>query len=366
MPTLHRLQSLRTHVCPAASGSYQLSPEDLLGGSGFTDAVGLTEKLKAVQPATRRQELESILTELGLLENCRQLDEEGWTIVRDAMSPDLTCRLRARIMELTDDQLQKKRRSGLRFAQLGALLYHGRAFEEAAQSPKQMALAEYMVGAGYGVWQYLCSVRGEGTSGLPVHKDDGPGWREPANVFPEMVTSLFITDDFVEGAGATFVVPRSHLLRRRPRLRAAVTWTAAEIEEDTARIVRDAIPVIAPPGSVVMWDARTWHGSLPRRLPGERVVCSFVNTRVHFKSSEDYSRLPQEVLQRNPSPAFATMVGLRTGYGEHGMDAGVLFAGAKDAALISKFTKEEEAHDRQQGRTQGFEHGVSGFGRFPA
>ena len=65
-----------------------------------------------------------------------------------------------------------------------------------------------------------------------------------------------------------------------------------------------------------MWDARTWHGSLPRRAPGERVVCSFVNARVHFKSSEDYSQLPVSVMERNPSPAFATMVGRSTGYGK--------------------------------------------------
>jgi hypothetical protein len=33
-----------------------------------------------------------------------------------------------------------------------------------------------MVGGDYSIWQYLCSVRGQGTTGLPVHKDDGPGW----------------------------------------------------------------------------------------------------------------------------------------------------------------------------------------------
>ena len=108
---------------------------------------------------------------------CCLINEPGnfpaGTIIRDAMSSDLTRALRARIMEACDDQLQKKRRSGLRFAQLGALLYHGRVFEEAAQLPKQMALAEYMAGGGYGIWQYLCSVRGEGTQGLPCHKDGG-------------------------------------------------------------------------------------------------------------------------------------------------------------------------------------------------
>ena len=81
--------------------------------------------------------------------------------------------------------------SGLRFAQLGSLLYHGREFEEACQCLKQMLLAEYLVGANNSVWQYLCSVRGTNTGGLPAHNDLGGGWREPFHVYPEMVTSLF-------------------------------------------------------------------------------------------------------------------------------------------------------------------------------
>ena len=45
-------------------------------------------------------------------------------------------------------------------------------------------------------------------------------------------------------------------------------------------------------------DSRTWHGSLPRRIPGERVVCSYAVTRPHYRSSDDYSELPDDVLER--------------------------------------------------------------------
>merc|ERR1712059_67586 len=135
------------------------------------------------------------------------------------------------------------------------------------------------------------SVRGEGTNGLPVHNDLATGWREPFAPFPEMATSVFVTDSFVEGAGGTFVVPGTHHLRRRPRL---------DTQDDRKMITQQAVPVIAPPGSVLVMDSRLWHGSLPRRIPGERVVCSYAVTRPHFRSSDDYSDLPQEVLARNP------------------------------------------------------------------
>jgi hypothetical protein len=281
---------------------------------------------------TRREELLSEIDALGLNGNVRQLDEEGWTVIPDAMNPDLVRRLRARIMEVTDDQLQKKRRSGLKFAQLGSLLYHGREFEEAVQLPKQMALAEYMLGANYGVWQYLCSVRGEGTGGLPVHNDLGPGWREPFQQFPEMCTSLFILDEFNQDAGCTFIVPRTHHFARRPNIESA---------DDRALVQKHAVPADAAPGSVLMWDARTWHGSLPRRIPGERVVCSYANSRPHFRSSDDYSELSTAVVERNP-PNFRRMIGRGLGYGELGAKGGILFGGAKNGNYLSKHVKEEE------------------------
>ena len=69
-------------------------------------------------------------------------------------------------------------------------------------------------------------------------------------VYCEMATSLFVLDDIDADASATFVVPRTHRLRRRPRLRPAAGWTAAEVEADRARIMRDARPLTAAAGSV--------------------------------------------------------------------------------------------------------------------
>jgi hypothetical protein len=40
-------------------------------------------------------------------------------------------------------------------------------------------------------------------------------------------------------------------------------------------IADNAQPVLAPPGSILVMDSRMWHGSLPRRIEGERVVCSY-------------------------------------------------------------------------------------------
>jgi hypothetical protein len=170
------------------------------------------------------------------------------------------------------------------------------------------------------------------------------------------------------------------------------------------------------------WNHLAWVQMVPtsRGVISARVTvwgCRYVNTRVHFRSSEvgdpsgppppagvtrssrraadasartsqDYSQLPPQVLARNPGPHFLKMIGRCTGYGEHGAEGGVscvclrlggpqtalmvaccwrwwwrrrqvLFAGARDAAAVSKITKEEEAEDRYSGRSDDF--GVEGF-----
>lgn len=183
------------------------------------------------------------------------------------------------------------------------------------------------------MWQLLASVRGEGTQGLPCHNDPGPGWREPFQPYPEMVTSLFLLDEFDEGAGSTFVCPATHHMCRRPRLADA---------EDRALIQRLAVPVVARAGSIVMWDARLWHGSLPRSTCGERAVLSYAASRVHQKLSDDHSQLSAETLARN-GLAFARMVGRNTGYGEGGATGGVLAGGAREGARTTKWQQEEES-----------------------
>ena len=110
----------------------------------------LVPAVAAGSQATARHALAERISALGLEKNIADLDRDGFTVLEGVVPPELNARIRARVLEVTADQLGKKRRSGLKFAQLGSLLYHGQEFEEAAQIPEQMAVAEYLVGASYG------------------------------------------------------------------------------------------------------------------------------------------------------------------------------------------------------------------------
>ena len=57
-----------------------------------------TRHNNTVPPEEITDELKPTVTALGLVENCRQLAEEGWTIVEDAADPEFVARLRNTIL----------------------------------------------------------------------------------------------------------------------------------------------------------------------------------------------------------------------------------------------------------------------------
>ena len=46
-------------------------------------------------------ELAPVIAELGMENNCREIAEQGWTVVENAATPEFNDRLRAKIIELS-------------------------------------------------------------------------------------------------------------------------------------------------------------------------------------------------------------------------------------------------------------------------
>ena len=74
--------------------------------------------------------------------------------------------------------------------------------------------------------------------------------------------SGWLLDDFTEETGATRIVPGSHRSGKRPQ----------DVLEDAVATQPDEIQVIAPAGSVLVFNSHLWHGGamnktgLPRRV----------------------------------------------------------------------------------------------------
>lgn len=234
----------------------------------MTEAATQTFRFDTLPPEAISDELAPTIAALGLAENCRELIELGYTVIKDAATPEFNQRLRDAIIRTAsgDDPAQAR---GSNMA-----LTLDPVIAEAVINPKLMAMAEFSVGRGHLISQVATSVVPGGCGSVGLHSDQN--WL-PAP-FPEhnMITTMcWATDEFSEENGSTHVVPKSHLLRRHP--------TSEEME------TRDGIVAIeCPAGSVAMWDGMVWHTGWPRTAPGERVVCHISYSRLAMRVIENY------------------------------------------------------------------------------
>ena len=264
------------------------------------------------------------IAELGLEGNVAELDSYGFTVVPPGKVADRACleRLRETVLRIcrqrtgVDFQLDRNGAFGHYEAQPQAsgqfLLYYllmaDPVFEAWVLNPTLYALIDHLMHG----WQQLSGLhsfvkwRGERPT-LDLHSDCPayPDGHLPA--YSAVANSAYCLTDHTRAGGAMAMVPGSHAWCRPPR--------GGEGE-------RDAVPVEAEAGSLIVWHGNTWHGAFEKKTDGLRLgVNSFFCHRC-LKTEENYQwRVTPEMLERNP-PAFAKLVGAddRMGWDERGPD----------------------------------------------
>jgi hypothetical protein len=239
---------------------------------------------------------------LGLTQNVIDLSTKGYTVVEDAAPTEFFDALRERIVELVDEQ-----RAAGAVTSVGdifsesawLLLGRGRVFEEAVCLPKWVTLNEVVLGKGFQIQVCGGTVKGQGAPAMPLHTDSS----HQAEPFSEQafgLTSLWACNDWTEDGGSTRLVPNSFRQRRNPQ--------PGEGEGET-------IPIECPKGSILFWNAATWHGAGARTVPGTRIGFHTPCTHISLRTLESYDHLSDEIVDRNPA-VFARMIGRSDAYGK--------------------------------------------------
>ena len=208
------------------------------------------------------------------------LDEFGYCIIADALSPDDASALRERISA----QARAERSQDLNFRYpaeaegddvnqwVYQLINKGDEFQQLALQPAARALATYLLGADHLLSSLDAHITYPGNKSMPLHADQwwmpqptapgtphgrqgdltrtsGPyGEPTPATVPitpPLAMNMMWMASDFTIANGATRIVPGSHLSGCLP---------------DPSRLY-PAVPIEAPAGSVLVWEGRTWHAA---------------------------------------------------------------------------------------------------------
>ncbi len=179
-------------------------------------------------------------------DHAKRLEVDGYTIVEDAIEPDLVEALTISLTNLEsflDVQPAGNSFEGAQTLRVYNLLALDRIWERVPVHPKVLPIVEGVLDPGCLV-SSLSSIRIlPGETAQPIHADDQL-LPIPKPHIPTVCNSMWVLTDFTEANGATRLVPGSHLYDHSPDYGAPYDTIAAEM----------------PKGSVLIWHGSLWHG----------------------------------------------------------------------------------------------------------
>lgn len=234
------------------------------------------------------QPFEEILREAGVEPNCltareaESLDREGYVICHDIIDDAWLARLRD-LFDKIHSQNQNAgsvKESGTRH--VDNLLSGGKDVERVYTHPRLLAAVYHILKSPFRVAQL------NGRDPLPGYGQQGlhADWTARLKGEPfQIVTSIWLLDDFTSKNGATRLVPGSHLMSQIPKSFA-----------DPSRHHPDEKIIVAQAGSMLVFNGHTWHSGTRNQTDSHRraLQLSFVR-REEQRFSRNYSELLDEL-----------------------------------------------------------------------
>jgi ectoine hydroxylase-related dioxygenase (phytanoyl-CoA dioxygenase family) len=186
------------------------------------------------------------LTPDELDEHVARIAEEGYSIVPDAIEPDLLDELVAELHRLEVDLGIVPAHNdfeGSQTVRIYNLLVHGAAFERVPVHPNVLPVVERILDQQLLISSLSSIAICQGETPQPIHADDML-MPIPKPHPPTVCNTMWALTDFTEANGATRIIPGSHLADASPDY----GWHY------------DSIPAEMPQGSVLVWHGSLWHG----------------------------------------------------------------------------------------------------------
>ncbi len=254
-----------------------------------------------------------------------RIAEHGYTIVENAIEPDL-------IDALNDDLLRLERFFAVRPSansfeghhtiRIYNLLAYGARYERIPVHPHVLPIVERVLDPGCLISSLSSISILPGETAQPIHADDQLiPLGKPHN--PTVCNSMWALTDFTEANGATRIVPGSHLADHNPDYGAPYDSIAAEM----------------PKGSVLVWHGSLWHGG-GANTTGERRVGIAMNYCAGFVRQQENQQLglPRETVERFPARLRELV-----GYGVYNMLIGHINKHSPEQLLLGDAPKAGDA-----------------------
>lgn len=270
------------------------------------------------------------------------VDEYGYCLIAEALDAQAINSVRERLAAQADAEQRLGHHQLAPTQDVGGinqwvymLLNKGEVFQRLLFQPVVSAVVKHLIGDEYLLGDISAHITRPGNSLLPLHVDQWwmpppvrPGERhvrsgsitrenvpklhglppvckDPINP-PVVVNAMWMISDYTEANGATHLVPGSHLSGALPA-------PTVPHEVPSAR-------AIAPAGSVVLWDGRTWHSAGENKSNEPRYGITTYYQGPQFRSLQNHTLGSKPELLEGASPELLTLLGYKAfgGYGHTG------------------------------------------------
>lgn len=191
------------------------------------------------------------LDDSTLAAHLERIDADGYTIIDDAIEPELVTLLRDTIRRLErelDARPRETAAEGHATLRMYNLLAKDPAFQAMPVHPNVLPIAERLLDRGCLLSGMTAIDIGPGEHPQPIHGDDIVMARHlPLPHVPMMVTSMWALTDFTADNGGTRFVPGSHRFAQTPESPDAPT----DVEVRSLEM---------PAGAVMIFHGSLWHG----------------------------------------------------------------------------------------------------------
>ena len=225
-----------------------------------------------------------------------QLDRDGYLPLADILSPQQIAQMTRRIAELIaleGDDAGKEVHQEAGTIRLSDLVNKDAVFDICFTHPRVLAAIAHVLSNNLKLssLNFRAALPGSGLQGL--HADWG-GAVAPGDYF--VCNSIWLLDDFTESNGATRIVAGSQRSGKIPR----------DVMPDPSQPHPDETLLIAPAGTVVIFNSHTWHGgTLNRTDQPRRALHSYFTRRDQPQQLDQQAYIRPETYQRlSPAARF--------------------------------------------------------------
>jgi ectoine hydroxylase-related dioxygenase (phytanoyl-CoA dioxygenase family) len=234
-------------------------------------------------------------------EHAARLDADGYTIVEDAIEPELVDELAANLLDLErffDVEPANNSFEGARTLRVYNLLALARVWERVPVHPSVLPLIEHVLDRGCLISSLSSITILPGETAQPIHADDQLMPLAKPHV-PTVCNSMWALTDFDDANGATRIIPGTHLAADSPDFGSTY----------------ETIPAAMPRGSVLVWHGSLWHGGGANSTAEDRIGIAMNYCAGWVRQQENQQLgIPVDVA-RTFSPRLRELVG----YGVYNM-----------------------------------------------